>query len=171
MGRDGTTRAWLSLGSNIDREKHIRAALLALRARFGALVVSPVYDCAAVGFAGNPFLNLVVGIDADLPVGALSTWLRQLEADNGRVRDKNIRFNDRSLDVDILTFGDVCGTVGGIELPRGEIVKHAFVLRPLADVAPDELHPALGISYRELLARKDFSTQSLRRIDFNPASA
>lgn len=167
MTRAGSTRVWLSLGSNVDREKHIRAALDALAERFGRLVVSPVYDCAAVGFAGNPFINLVVGIDCDLPVGELSAWLRALEAANGRVRDKNVRFNDRTLDVDILTYGNARGVVDGIELPRGEIVKHAFVLRPLVDVAPDELHPLLGISYRALLAQKDFSAQALRRIDFD----
>lgn len=167
MAHAGSTRVWLSLGSNVEREKHIRAALDALALRFGRLVVSPVYDCAAVGFSGNPFINLVVGIDCDLPVGELSAWLRALEAANGRVRDKNVRFNDRTLDVDILTWGDVQGVVDGIELPRGEIVKHAFVLRPLVDVAPDELHPALGISYRALLAQKDFSAQAMRRIDFD----
>lgn len=166
MSRPGLVRVWLSLGSNVDREKHIRAALAALADRFGQLVVSPVYDCAAVGFSGNPFLNLVVGIDCDLGVGGLSSWLRELEARNGRVRDKSIRFNDRTLDVDILTHGEACGVIDGIELPRGEIVKHAFVLRPLADVAPDEKHPLLGVSYRELIAQKDFSAQPIERVGF-----
>ena len=166
MARAGLTRAWLSLGSNVDREQHIRAAIVALRARFGELVVSPVYDCASVGFSGNPFLNLVVGIDTDLAVGELAAWLRTLEVENGRVREKNVRFNDRTLDIDILTYGDRHGLVDGVELPRAEIVKHAFVLCPLVDVAPDERHPVLGLTYRELLAQKDFSGQSMRRIDF-----
>lgn len=166
MARAGLTRAWLSLGSNVDREKHIRAAIAALRARFGALVVSPVYDCASVGFSGNPFLNLVVGIDTDLGVGELAAWLRALEIENGRVREKNVRFNDRTLDIDILTYGDRHGLVDGVELPRAEILKHAFVLRPLADVAPDERHPVSGHTYRELLARRDFRDQSLRAVEF-----
>ncbi|MFZ5757257.1 MAG: 2-amino-4-hydroxy-6-hydroxymethyldihydropteridine diphosphokinase [Pseudomonadota bacterium] len=161
-------RVWLSLGSNVDRERHIRAALAALRARFGELVVSPVYDCAAVGFAGDPFLNLVVGIDTTLPVGELAAYLRALEEANGRVREAGRRYNDRTLDVDILTFGNLSGTVDGVTLPRGEILKHAFVLRPLADVAPEEKHPVLGIRYRELLAQKDFSGQPMTRIDIPP---
>ncbi len=160
-------RVWLSLGSNVDREKHIRAALDQLATRFGALVISPVYDCAAVGFVGNSFLNLVVGIQCDLSVGKLSAWLRELEARNGRIRDKNIRFNDRTLDVDILTYGTANGVIDGIELPRGEIVKHAFVLRPLVDVAAQELHPSLGVSYRDLLTQKDFSGQPIQPITFN----
>lgn len=165
------TRVWLSLGSNVDRERHIAAALTALRARFGALVVSPVYDCGAVGFAGDPFLNLVVGIDTGLSVGELAAWLRALEEANGRVREPGRRFNDRTLDIDILTWGDATGVVDGVELPRGEILKHAFVLRPLADVAPEELHPVLRESYRELLARKDFSGQPMTRVELGPDRA
>jgi 2-amino-4-hydroxy-6-hydroxymethyldihydropteridine diphosphokinase len=160
------TRVWLSLGSNVEREKHIRAALTALRARFGHLVVSPVYDSAAVGFSGNPFLNLVVGIETDLAVGELSVWLRALEDTNGRVREHGRQYNDRTLDIDILTFGHATGIHDGIALPRAEIVKHAFVLRPLADVAPDEKHPQLAASYADLLASKDFSAQPLRVVAF-----
>jgi 2-amino-4-hydroxy-6-hydroxymethyldihydropteridine diphosphokinase len=163
------TRAWLGLGSNVDRERHIRAALAALRARFGVLVVSPVYDSAAVGFSGNAFLNLVVGIDSDLPVGELAAFLRALEEANGRVRGPQ-KFNDRTLDIDILTFGDTVGVVDGVALPRDEIVRHAFVLRPLVDVAPQERHPQLGVTYRELLARSDFAAQALRVVPFDTAA-
>lgn len=159
------TRVWLSLGSNVDRERHIGAALAALRGQFGALVVSPVYDCGAVGFAGDPFLNLVVGIDTAWSVGELAAWLRALEEANGRVREPGRRFNDRTLDIDILTYGDATGVIDGVELPRGEILRHAFVLRPLADVAPEELHPVLRVGYRELLARKDFSGQPMVRVE------
>jgi len=160
------TRAWLSLGSNVEREKHIRAAVSSLQERFGELVVSPVYDSAAVGFSGNPFLNLVVGIETDLTVGELSAWLRALEDANGRVRERGRQYNDRTLDIDILTYGNAVGVHDGIDLPRAEIVRHAFVLRPLADVAANEMHPLLGVSYRELLAKGNFSAQPLQVIPF-----
>ncbi|MFP5382947.1 MAG: 2-amino-4-hydroxy-6-hydroxymethyldihydropteridine diphosphokinase [Gammaproteobacteria bacterium] len=160
------TRAWLGVGSNVDRERHIRSAINALRTRFGELVISPVYDSAAVGFDGQPFLNLVVGIDTDLPVGELAQWLRALEAASGRTREAGPSFNDRTLDIDILTWGDFCGVVDGITLPRGEILRHAFVLRPLADVAPGEQHPALQRPYRDLLAERDFSAQPLHVVPF-----
>lgn len=160
------TRAWLSLGSNVDRERHIRAGIAALRERFGTIVVSPVYDSAAVGFSGNAFLNLVVGIDTGLSVGDLAAWLRALEEANGRIREAGRKFNDRTLDIDILTYGDSHGVIDGIELPRDEVTRHAFVLRPLADVAPDERHPVLGVTWRELLAQRDFSGQPLTRIEF-----
>lgn len=160
------TRAWLSLGSNVEREKHIRAAVSSLQERFGELVVSPVYDSAAVGFSGNPFLNLVVGIETDLTVGELSAWLRALEDANGRVRERGRQYNDRTLDIDILTYGNAVGVHDGIDLPRAEIVRHAFVLRPLADVAANEMHPLLAVSYRELLAQGNFSAQPLQVIPF-----
>lgn len=160
------TRVWLGVGSNVDRERHLRVAITALGARFGALVISPVYDSAAVGFDGQPFLNLVVGIDTDLPVGELAQWLRALEAANGRTRETGTAFNDRTLDIDILTWGDACGVVDDITLPRGEILRHAFVLQPLADVAPGEQHPVLKRPYRELLAERDFSAQPLRVVSF-----
>lgn len=160
------TRAWLSLGSNVERERHIRAALDALADRFGTLAISPVYDSASVGFSGNPFLNLVVGIDTGLGVGELAEWLRALEAANGRRRELGRQYNDRTLDIDILTYGDRHGVIDGIALPRAEVLKHAFVLRPLADVAPDEPHPLLGRTWRDLLAERDFSGQALVAIPF-----
>lgn len=163
------TRVWLGIGSNIDREAHIRAAVTALRARFGNLALSPVYDSEAVGFDGPPFLNLVVGIETDLSPGDLARWLHALEAAHGRRREPGSGRGNRKLDIDILTFGDAAGVIDGIELPRADILRHAFVLRPLCDVAPDERHPGLGRTYRELLAGREFPGQSLRVVPFRLA--
>ena len=80
-------RVYISIGTNIERRKHVLAALDALQGWFGELVLSPVYESEAVGFDGEPFLNLVVGVDTDLSVGELSARFKQLEADNGRRRD------------------------------------------------------------------------------------
>ncbi|MDX1634445.1 MAG: 2-amino-4-hydroxy-6-hydroxymethyldihydropteridine diphosphokinase [Marinobacter sp.] len=144
-----TVRVYLSLGSNIERERHITAALDGLAAEFGDLVVSSVYESEAVGFDGENFLNLVVGIDTDRSVAELSALLKQMEADNGRRRDLP-KFSARTLDLDILTYDDLTGTIDGVELPRGEILRNAFVLRPMAEIAPDTRHPLDGRSYREL---------------------
>lgn len=142
-------RVYISIGSNVDRERYVTAALDALANWFGGLEISPVYESEAVGFNGSPFLNLVVGVKTGLSVGELSRRFKQLEADNGRRRDVP-KFSARTLDLDILTYGDRVGVVDGVELPRGEILKNAFVLQPLADIAPDALHPVTGQSYREL---------------------
>ncbi len=166
--RSGTRRrAWLSLGSNIERESSLHAALRALRERFGEPIVSPVYHSEAVGFDGEPFYNLVVGVDTDMPLEALAGWVRELEAANGRVRSAN-KFDARTLDVDILTWGYAVGDVGGIVMPRDEILKYAFVLGPLAEVAPKERHPLTGETYAALWAGFDQASQPMRRIDFDP---
>lgn len=156
----------LSLGSNINREDNIRSALDALRRMFGEVEISPVYESEAVGFEGEAFFNLVARIHTGLAVGELSERLRAIEADHGRVREGGKKFSSRSLDIDILTYGDRTGIVDGIELPRDEILKHAFVLMPLVDLAPDGMHPFEGKTFQQLLAEKDFSDQKLWRIEF-----
>lgn len=144
-------RAWLSLGSNLDPERHLRAALAELHARFGALVVSPAYRFAAVGFEGPDFVNLAVGIDSDLDPHALNDWLHALEDRHGRQRGVP-RFSSRTLDVDIVLFDDlVLSGPGHLEIPRRELAE-AFVLRPLADIAPDLREPRSGRTLRELWA-------------------
>ena len=158
-------RVWVSIGSNIERERHIRAALGDLRELFGELVVSPVYETEAVGFAGDAFYNLVVGFDSDLPPGRLHALLRTIETRHGRERSGG-KFASRTLDLDLLTYGDEVTNEGGKALPRDEILRYAFVLAPLADVAGDQRHPELGETYRSLwqgFAMRE--RKGLRRLD------
>ena len=143
-----TTKAYLSLGSNVEPEKHLRSAIDALRARFGDVVVSPVYRVPAVGFDGPEFLNAAAIVETDLDPFALVEWLRDLERDNGRIRG-HVKFSDRTLDVDLVYFGDVVLDLPQLQLPRPEL-RHAFVLRPLADIAPTFLDPVRGVSLAEL---------------------
>lgn len=158
-------RVYLSLGSNIDRDAHLRAALQELEERYGPLLISTVYESEAVGFAGDNFYNLVVGLDTDLAVGELAAELRAIEAAHGRERG-GPRFAPRTLDIDILTYGNACGEIDGIHLPRDEILKNAFVLRPLADIAPNDRHPETVRPYAEHWEAYDHSRQKLWPIDF-----
>lgn len=159
-------RVFLSLGSNIERERHVRAALDALAEAFGTLRLSPVYESEAVGFAGENFYNLVVVAETNLAVGELAEKLRAIEDRNARYRGGE-KFSARTLDIDILIYGDLVGTVDGVDLPRDEILKHAFVLRPLADLIPDECHPLAGRPYRDLAAELDPDRQKLWQVPFH----
>lgn len=144
-----SVRVYVSLGSNLDREAMIRGAVMALRERFGDITVSPVYDTISVGFEGNNFLNLVVGLDTDLELETLLRSFRDIEDRLGRDRSMP-RYGNRLIDLDILTFGESIVSEGRIRIPRPEILGHAYVLKPLRDIAADEIHPELGQSYRAL---------------------
>jgi 2-amino-4-hydroxy-6-hydroxymethyldihydropteridine diphosphokinase len=145
-------RAYLSLGSNIEPEKHLRAAIDELRARFGTLIVSPVYRSAPVGFDGPEFLNLAVGLDTDFDARALDAWLHALEDRHGRRRDQP-RYASRTLDVDIVLFDDaIVDGPGHLRIPRPEL-REAFVNVPLADIAGDVRDPESGLTIGEIRAQ------------------
>lgn len=157
---------WVSIGSNIDRERHVRGAVQALREAFGELRLSSVYETPSEGFDGDPFYNLVAGFSTDLPAEALHRALRDIEDAHGRVRS-GPKFSARTLDIDLLTYGDLVGDHGGKAVPRDEIEKYAFVLGPLAEVAPDECHPASGLRYGEMWrAFPAHSRAAMKRVSF-----
>lgn len=156
-------RIYISVGSNIDRERHIDGAIAELHRRFAPLTLSPVYETQAVGFEGDDFYNLVVGLDSDMPVMELAELLDDIENRFGRDRSLP-RFGPRTLDLDLLAYGDCVRHDEHIELPRNEITQYAFVLKPLADIAADELHPGLGRSYGELWSAFSDSSQPLKKI-------
>ena len=156
---------YVSIGSNIDRERHITQALDALAEQFGELGLSSIYESEAVGFDGDAFYNLVARFDTALSVGELSQALRTIEAANGRSR-AGAKFSSRTLDIDILTCGEQTGEIDGIKLPRAEILQNAFVLLPLAELAPDLSHPVNGQTYGALWAAYD-RDQKLWPVDFS----
>jgi 2-amino-4-hydroxy-6-hydroxymethyldihydropteridine diphosphokinase len=144
-------RVYLSLGSNLEPRRHLVAAIAALRERFGEIDVSPAYRSHSVGFDGADFVNLAVGLDTDLSPEALNDWLHALEDRHGRRRDVP-RYSDRTLDIDIVFYDAlVIDGPGHLQLPRNEL-QHAFVLQPIADIAPDFRHPVSGASMAELWA-------------------
>jgi 2-amino-4-hydroxy-6-hydroxymethyldihydropteridine diphosphokinase len=157
------TRGYISIGSNIDKEKNILSALRALAIFFGGVVVSSTYETEAVGFTGDTFHNLIVGFDSDLNVKTIAKQLRQIELDHGRTRECK-KFSSRTLDLDLILYGDEVISDGRLQIPRDEIEKYAFVLEPLAEIAGDQKHPVSGISYRELWERFDKDDLQQKRI-------
>jgi 2-amino-4-hydroxy-6-hydroxymethyldihydropteridine diphosphokinase len=166
------TTVFLSLGSNIHRESNITAALDSLKEKFGKLTVSSVYQSEAVGFTGDYFYNLVVGIECPLSLKVLSEVLKKIEDENGRLRT-GPRFASRTLDIDIITYGSLVGLNSGIELPRPELYYNAFVLWPIAEIVPDLIDIKTGKSYQSLwlemsqaMSQKTGKAQKLWPIDF-----
>lgn len=144
------THCYVSIGSNIDKAKNIDAGLNSLRETFGELSVSPIYETAAVGFDGDNFYNLVVSFESDLSAHAVFNTLRELEFLHGRSPNSQ-KFSPRCLDLDLLLYGNEIIDDDTLKLPRADIEKYTFVLQPLADIAPDLIHPIHQKTYRKML--------------------
>ncbi len=157
-----SARVYVGLGSNQDRDNNIRLAVLALHRRFDEIKLSPVYDSAPVGFEGDNFLNLVAGFDTDHSLPAVIAAFREIENRLGRKRQLS-KFVSRSIDLDILLFGNMVTEGHGIRIPRAEILENAFVLRPLQDIAPDAVHPETGETFAVLWQRMAPRAPVLRR--------
>jgi 2-amino-4-hydroxy-6-hydroxymethyldihydropteridine diphosphokinase len=156
---------YISLGSNIDRELNTRAGIEALKQAFGNLILSSVYESEAVGFDGDAFYNMVIACEVDSAVHETNQILRDIEDANGRDRS-GPKFSSRTLDLDLLLYDDMILDEHGLKLPRGEILKNAFVLWPMAEIAPTLKHPEVGESYAQLWTAFDKDKESLKPIEF-----
>ena len=157
---------FISLGSNIDRQVKTREGVNALRAHYGDLRLSSVYESEAVGFDGDSFYNMVIVLNTDEDVHAVAATLRKIEDEYGRDRN-NPKFSSRTLDLDLLLYDDVIVDEQALQIPRDEILKRAFVLWPLAEVAPDLKHPVEKKSYATLWMGFDKNKEKLRPILFD----
>jgi len=138
------SRVYLSLGSNVgDREANLRAAVDALDERAHVIRLSSSYETEPVGVTDQPpFLNLVVEMDTELEPPDLLRWLKEIEVRVGR--RPTFRWGPRVVDIDILFYGNRVVASKDLEIPHREIANRAFVLVPLAEIAPDLVHPSLG---------------------------
>jgi 2-amino-4-hydroxy-6-hydroxymethyldihydropteridine diphosphokinase len=139
---------FLGLGSNIDPEHNIRLALSELGRRFGSIILSPVYQSAAVGFEGPDFLNLVVQTHTEATAAEVHFELEEIHALAGRERGCE-KYLSRRLDIDLLLYGQDCINVPPVRVPRRDVLEYAFVLKPLSDLAPDFRHPLTGRTLNE----------------------
>lgn len=163
-------RVYLSIGSNINPRHYIRTGVADLQVHYGKLILSSVYESEAVGFEGDNFYNLVAGFDTNLDVYIVANTLRMIEADNDRQRSDS-SFSARSLDLDILLYDDLILKEKNVKIPRDDILKYAFVLLPLAEIAPQLKHPVTGETMADLwqafAAQKTQKKQSLWQVDFD----
>ncbi len=161
-------QVYVSIGSNIDRCKYIAIALQLLEEAYGPLVLSPVYESAAVGFESAPFYNLVAGFETTEDPRTVQERLHAIEDDNGR--DRGAGLAARTLDIDILLYDDRVMDQDGVVLPRDDITRYAFVLRPLAEIAGGRRHPVSGRRFDELWAEFDDASQVLQQVDWPPGA-
>ena len=142
----------LGLGSNLGRRRdHLRRALTALAEGLEITATSPVYETAPMYVTEQPrFLNMVVGGETAMPAAALLAWLKSLEARLGRTA--SVRFGPRAIDLDILIWGREVVATPTLTIPHPRLAERAFVLRPLADLAPRWVHPVTGRRVDEMLA-------------------
>lgn len=160
---------YISIGSNIDKEVNIRSSLKALKRDFGELLISSIYETQAVGFVGDSFYNLVVRFTSQLTAKEVAKILRQIELEHGRSRESQ-KFSARTLDLDLILYGDQIISDGRLQIPRDEIERYRFVLEPLAEIAPNERHPITGKTYQTLWQEFDKSGEPPIKIDLNTFS-
>lgn len=152
---------YLSAGSNIEPEKHLRAAVRRLRERFGPLSLSPVYRSHAAGFEGADFLNLVIAFSTRESPREIVAELERLHGEAGRVRQASA-FSSRTLDLDLLLYGNE--VIADLRIPHPDVLDYSFVLGPLAELVPDLRHPVLGATMAGLWRRFDKSRHPIERV-------
>lgn len=158
---------YIGVGSNIDCEHNIQLGIRSLHEHLGELVISPVYESKAHGFKGANFYNLVVGATSTLRPERIAEILHQIEIKLGRTRN-NSAVMSRTLDLDLLLYDDLISDAVSFQIPREDITEYAFVLRPLADIAGDQVHPVMGESFSELWRNFNKQDQQLWQIKFDP---
>ena len=140
---------FVSLGSNQQPSRHIISAVHAINSHFALSACSPVYRSKAFGFKGADFLNMVLSFQTHCSAHQVWQILRQIESDHGRCREPD-KFTDRTLDADMILYGDAVIQDGPLHLPSREIAERAFVLLPLSQLIPEAIHPILGKNYRQM---------------------
>ncbi len=154
---------YISLGSNVNREYHVKQGLISLAKAFdmpfAKLQLSSLFECEAVGFDGPIFYNMVIGIECSFSLEQVATMLRDIEFNHGRDHNAT-KFSPRTLDLDLLLYDNVV-TDNPAQLPRNEITKNAFVLWPLSQLAPNLQHPVIHITYQTLWQNFNKNSQKL----------
>ena len=163
------SQVYVSVGSNLDRERNIATALQVLTDRYGELQQSSVYESAAVGFDSAPFYNLVLGFSTQESPQVIQDQLHAIEDRCGRQR--TVTLSARTLDLDLLLYDDRVMADGKLVLPREDINRYAFVLGPLAEIAGTARHPVTAVSYADMWAAFDDRDQLLTPIDWPPVAS
>ena len=154
---------YVAAGSNIEPRANLARAVGELERAFPGVRFSPWYENHAAGFSGDDFINLVAGFTTEASLADVLQELHAIETLCGRPRDA-ARWAPRSMDLDVLLYGDLVCDGASVKLPRPDLLKRAYMLGPLADLAPQVRHPTAGATIGELWRRFDQSAHPLRRL-------
>ena len=157
---------FVAAGSNIRPRAHLRAALTALAAAWPGLRASRAWSNAAVGFAGDDFINLVVALDTDEPLAQVQERLKAIEEASGRERGAK-KWAPRTLDLDLLLYGSLVGQFAGAALPHADLTGRAHVLGPLVELAPEMRHPVTGETFGALWKKLDHNAHAMREVSLD----
>ena len=157
---------YVGLGSNIDAEQNLRLGLDELRNRYGELNVSAVYRSKAVGFDGEDFLNLVASFESDTSPAEICETIELIHTLSGRDRNGG-KWESRPLDIDLLLYNDLVIDERPVRVPRDDVLEYSFVLRPMAELAPDLVHPMTGRTMREHWQDFDAASHPLDTVSLN----
>jgi len=154
---------YVAAGSNVAPEENLARAMTELERQFPGTRFSRAYRNRAVGFTGDDFINLVVGFDTELPLPEVLARLHAIETLCGRPRGAP-RWAPRSMDLDVLLYGDLVCCEADVRLPRPDLLKRAYMLGPLAEIAPEVRHPTARLTIGELWQRFDQSAHPLEPV-------
>jgi len=157
------TQVFVAAGSNVDPQANLRRALSELGKHY-RLRASPAYRNKAVGFEGDDFINLVVGFDTDDSIEQVIANLHEAEAACGRPRNAP-KWAPRTMDLDLLLFGDLVRE--DFRIPRADLLKRAYMLKPMVDLAPDLMHPLMHKTMRELWRQIDAADHAMAPVDLS----
>ena len=154
-------KVYVGIGSNINPTTNIQNCIESLRVNFTKLKLSPVYESSSMGFDGPNFYNLVAYFETKSQLKQLKKILNEIESHNGRSLGE-VKFSSRTLDIDILYFDDLIDSE--MNIPRSEITKFDFVLRPLYDIAPGHVHPYTKKTHNKMLTNDIYQKMIIKKI-------
>jgi 2-amino-4-hydroxy-6-hydroxymethyldihydropteridine diphosphokinase len=162
--KPGHVRVFVAAGSNLEPEKHLARACAEIRHSWHDVVFSRAYSNVAMGFDGPDFINLVLGFTTSQPLDAVIARLRAIETQCGRPRYAP-KWASRTMDLDVLLYGDLVEKTSEYTLPRPDLLKRPYMLGPMAEIAPDVVHPTVGKTMALLWKEFDRDGHAMNPVD------